>query len=46
MTSDVVGKGSVGEVRYQAVQWVFVGPCVVRYCVGDIVSSQIGWGNS
>ena len=28
-------------------QWVFfVGPCVVRYFVGSIVYSQLGWGNS
>ena len=28
-------------------EWVFfVGPCVVRYFVGNIVSSQLGWGNS
>ena len=36
MSSDVVGVGSVGEV--QTVQWVFfVGPCMVRYFVGNIV---------
>ena len=27
--------------------WVFfVGPCVVRYWVGNIISSQLGWGFS
>ena len=45
MTSDVVGVVSVGQVP--EMQWVFfVGPCVVRYFVGNIVSSQLGWGNS
>ena len=34
-------------VGYQTVQRVFfVGPCVVRYFVGDKVFSQLGWGNS
>ena len=28
-------------------KWMFfVDPCVVRYFVGNIVSSQLGWGNS
>ena len=45
MTSDVVGVGSVGQVPDCAVG-VFVGPCVVRYFIGNIVSSQLGWGNS
>ena len=32
--------------RYHTLQWVlFVGPCEVRYFVGVIVSSQVGWGD-
>ena len=35
------------EIQKIRVRWVsFVGPWMVRYFVGDIVSSQLGWGNS
>ena len=39
-----MGVRSVGQVPDCAVD-VFVGPCVVRYFVDDIVSSQLGWRN-
>ena len=47
MTSDVVAVGSVCQVPYQTVQWVFfVDPCIVRYFVGNIVSLTSQYSSS